>query len=307
MDIATKGFIPVMITPFTQNKEVDYDVLTRLIQFYLDAGAVGLFANCLSSEMFQLTEKERLQITKFIIKTAAGRVPVVATGTFEGSVALNADFVKRIYDAGADAVIVTTNSLAEIEQGDEVLEENFYNLLTLTDKIPLGFYECPVPYKRLLDAQLLGKFIETGRVTYHKDTSLDIVAIKDKIAAGNGYNFGLYDAFAGHAVATLKAGAAGLSCIQGNYFPELIAWLCSNYNNESMAYEVNEVQQFLIGNMDVVHESYPSTAKHFLQQKGIKINTVSRVNQHSLTKSTKDNIDVLYKDYELLRQKLEIA
>jgi 4-hydroxy-tetrahydrodipicolinate synthase len=43
--------------------------------------------------------------------------------------------------------------------------------------------------------------------------------------------FGLYDAYAVNAVASLKAGAAGLSCIQGNFFPELIVWLCDHFDD----------------------------------------------------------------------------
>lgn len=307
MDTVKKGFIPVMLTPFTHNREVDYETLTRLIYLYLDSGAVGLFANCLSSEMFQLSEEERLQITKHIIKTSGGKVPVVATGTFEGALEAKATFVKRIYDAGAEAVIVTTNSMAGEQEDDKVFEENFYRLLELTDNIPLGFYECPVPYKRLIDPAQLGKFIETGRVIYHKDTSLDLAAVTQKIGVGKGYNFGLYDAFAGHAVASLKAGAAGLSCIQGNYFPELMVWLCKHFNDAGLAKEVNEVQRFLNDNMDVMHEAYPNTAKHFLRQKGIRINPVSRVNQEILTKLNTEKIGILYHDYEVLRQKFEIS
>ncbi|TDG35352.1 dihydrodipicolinate synthase family protein [Pedobacter changchengzhani] len=307
MNTVKKGFIPVMLTPFTHNKEVDYDTLTRLVYLYLDSGAVGLFANCLSSEMFQLSNQERLQITKHIIKIVDNKVPVVATGTFDGSIESKAEFVKQIYDTGIEAVIVTTNSMADIAESDQVFEENFYKLLDITENIPLGFYECPVPYKRLIEPALLGKFINTGRVIYHKDTSLDISLVKQKIEVGKDFNFGLYDAFAGHAVASLKAGSAGLSCIQGNYFPELIVWLCKNFDNHNLQNEVNEVQLFLNNNMDVVHESYPNTAKHFLKYKGININTVSRVNTDVITKANAGKVIGLYQDYELLRQKFEIC
>ncbi|MEJ7681741.1 MAG: dihydrodipicolinate synthase family protein [Segetibacter sp.] len=91
-----KKFIPVMLTPFKVNGEVDYDCLTQLTEYYLKSGAQGLFANCLSSEMYQLTEAERLQIVKHVVKVANGSVPVVATGTFEGSLNEQAEFVKRI-------------------------------------------------------------------------------------------------------------------------------------------------------------------------------------------------------------------
>src|SRR3982750_2568722 len=100
-----KKFIPVMLTPFKANGEVDYNGLTRLTEYYLKAGAQGLFANCLSSEMYELTEEERLQVIKHVVKVANGAAPVVATGTFQGSLNQQAEFIKRIYDLGTQAVI----------------------------------------------------------------------------------------------------------------------------------------------------------------------------------------------------------
>ena len=51
-----------MITPFQQNGEIDLDALKRLINFYLAAGVKGFFANCASSEMYHLSEDERLTL-----------------------------------------------------------------------------------------------------------------------------------------------------------------------------------------------------------------------------------------------------
>ena len=59
-----KGFIPVMLTPFLESGEIDYEGLKLLTELYMRAGSAGLFANCLSSEMYELTEDERLAITK---------------------------------------------------------------------------------------------------------------------------------------------------------------------------------------------------------------------------------------------------
>ena len=83
-----------MLTPFKANGEVDYDGLTQLTEYYMNAGAQGLFANCLSSEMYELTEDERLQVVKHVVKVANGLVPVVATGTFQGSLNKQAEFIK---------------------------------------------------------------------------------------------------------------------------------------------------------------------------------------------------------------------
>jgi len=304
---SAKGFIPVMLTPFKNNGDIDYDILTQLTEIYLKAGSAGLFANCLSSEMFELEDEEKLQAIKHIIKVVDGAVPVVATGTFGGLISKQADFVKRVKDTGADAVIVITSLLAEESEPDELFNERVFELFDKTDNIPLGFYECPVPYKRLLSPQQLIDFVATGRVIYHKDTCLDIDIVKAKLKAGDANpNFGLYDAYMGHAVKTLQAGSAGLSCIQGNFFPELIVWLCENYADQSMETEVNRVQQFLIDNMDVMHNVYPIVAKYWLTKRGLNISTITRRNVGVFYPSIRKQIESLYANYSDLRNKLEI-
>ena len=227
-----------MLTPFTADGSIDFDTLTRLTEFYIQAGAAGLFANCLSSEMFELSETERLQVIAHVIKAANGAVPVVATGTFGGPIDQQADFVKRVHDTGTEAVILITGLLADETETDAVFDGRVFDLLDRTPAIPVGFYECPVPYKRLISPEQLGRFVATGRVIYHKDTSLDLGQIKEKLRLAARPGFGLYDAYMAHAVESLNAGSAGLSCIQGNYFPELIVWLCQQYNNPDQQPEV---------------------------------------------------------------------
>ena len=300
-----RKFVPVMLTPFKENGEIDFDGLTSLTELYIQAGAKGLFANCQSSEMFHLSDEERLFIVKHTIKVADGKVPVVAVGNFGTTIAEQADFIRKIYDTGVKAVIMVTSLIAEENESNEVFDERIFELFNLTGKIPLGFYECPEPYKRLLSAEQLEKFVATGRIIYHKDTCLDIEMVKDKLKVTDGIDtFGLYDAYAVNAVASLKAGAAGLSCIQGNFFPELIVWLCDHFNDINANGSVNKVQEFLTSHMHVIHYAYPIVAKYYLQKRGINISTFSRANTETFTLEVKDKVDCLYDEYHLLNKEL---
>lgn len=302
----TKKFIPVMLMPFNLDKSIDYQALRQLIEYYLAAGAEGLFANCLSSEMFDLSKEEMLASVAFIVEQVGGRVPIVATGTFQEPIPAQAAFVKQIYATGIDCVIVISSLMASENDSEETFRDNVRQLLALTENIPLGFYECPIPYKRLIQADFLGELVQAGRVTYHKDTSLQILDVKAKIeAAANHADFGLFDAYMGHAVETLQAGSAGLSCIQGNYFPELIVWLCKHYDNPADASKVIRVQQFLSDNMDVMHYAYPATAKLFLHKMNLSIGTtIRRTDVEEMDQGVMANIDKLKIDYDELSEVL---
>ncbi|KDN53947.1 dihydrodipicolinate synthase family protein [Flavobacterium seoulense] len=304
MNNSKKGFIPVMLTPFNNDGSIDYKTLTALTELYLKSGVTGLFANCLSSEMFELSEAERLQLTKHVVDVVDGQVPIVATGTFEGTIQQQADFTNKIYGTGINAVILISGLLAKETDSDEVFVNNVHQLLDLTPGIPTGFYECPVPYKRVLTAEQLGDFVNTGRVIYHKDTSLDINQIKAKLSVVKNPEFGLYDAYMVHSIESLKAGSAGLSCIQGNFFPELIVWICDNYNDASKAEELVAVQQFLESNMGVMHDVYPIVAKYTLQKRGLSISNFTRREVGNFTPIVKKAVDQLQNEYDILQNEL---
>ncbi len=109
-----------MITPFTPQAEIDFDMLRKLVDFYLAAGVKGLFANCLSSEMYSINEDERLALTRAVVEYVNGRVPVVATGSFGLTIEDKAEFTKKMYDTGVDSVVLITAHYAKQEEGDNV-------------------------------------------------------------------------------------------------------------------------------------------------------------------------------------------
>ena len=160
---ATGKFVPVMLTPFNSDLSVDFEGLIRLTDFYLESGAEGLFANCLGSEMYRLTESERLAVTEHVSKRDDSKVPVVAKGTFGKSIEEKASFTKKIYDVGVEAVILVSNHFANREEGDDVLMRNIEHFLGITKPIPLGTYECPSPYKRIITPEVYSFLLETGR------------------------------------------------------------------------------------------------------------------------------------------------
>ncbi len=286
-----EGFIPVMLTPFTADLQVDYSCLRKLTEFYLEAGAVGLFANCLSSEMYELSDEERLNVIATVVNQVANRVPVVATGTFGGNINDMAEFSKSVYALGVDAVIILNNQFVNETESDEVFLARVHAWLDLTPGIPIGIYECPIPYKRLVSIPVLENLLATGRLCYHKDTSLQIDEVAAKIKAGGQQVFGVYDAYIEHAIESLNAGSKGLSCIQGNYFPELVVELCQK-TERSQA-----IQNFMSAHMRLMHETYPISAKYVLQKMGFPIDLATRRKVGELSSEMMKKLDALIEEY----------
>jgi len=293
--ISDKKFVPVMITPFKQNGQIDYDGLSKLMDFYMAAGVKGFFANCNSSEMYNLSEEERLSLTRRVVKQANGAVSVVATGSFGNALEDKAEFAKKIYHTGINAVIMITSHFAKVEESDDELIKNFEKFFTLTDNIPVGTYECPSPYKRILTPYTFKYLLSTGRMIYHKDTTIDFDKVKAKIELAKNNKLEFYDACIANTMYSLQAGAKGMSPICGNFYPEIITWMCNHATNPDKQEDVKYIQQQLTKTEDIIGENYPQSAKYFLQKRGVPIEVKSRVSSSSITVQQKQALDDVYK------------
>lgn len=271
------GLWPVMLTSFTPSHEVDFKGLDALIDFYIRTGANGLFSTCLSSEMFQLTDEERIKVIKAVMARVGGRLPVVASGTFTMDLRQNIDFIGRAFDTGVQAVVVITNQIADSFEDDTVFKRRIELLMKETGDIPLGLYECPDPYKRLLSPELMRWLGETGRFVYHKDTCCDLEAIKAKLEAVRGSNLSFYNANTTTALASLVAGASGISPIGANLYPELYTYLIKMFHQESESERLTKLNAQLAMMDAIVDQGYPYSAKLFLQKRGLPIETVCRI------------------------------
>lgn len=280
-----KGVYPVMLTPFTEDNKVDYESLGRLIEWYIDAGVAGLFAVCQSSEMFFLSLEERVEITRFVVEKAAGRVAVVSSGHISESLEDQAKELNEIAKAGADAVIMLTNRLAKEEESDEIWLSNLKELLKeLPEDLPLGFYECPYPYKRVMTPELLKWCAQTGRFYFTKDTSCDMENIKGKLEAIKGSKLKLFNANTSTLLDSLQEGAGGFSGVMANFHPELYVWLTENFDKDPE--KARTMADFLTMASFIERQVYPINAKYYQRKIGNFQTIVSRTKDPALLNDT---------------------
>lgn len=286
------GVWPVMITPFSSAGEVDYEGLKKLTEWYIARGSSGLFAVCQSSEMFQMSLEERIKAAETVVKAAAGRVPVIASGNLCDGIDEQAEETLRMVDAGVDAVILITGLIAAEDSDDRMWMERCRKFLDkIPSQVPLGFYECPYPYKRLISSENLQECKETGRFFFLKDTCCDIELIKERLKILQGSRLKLYNANSTTLLESLRSGAAGFCGVMANFHPELYVYLCEHKNEERIEY----LQDFLSLAAMIERQYYPVNAKYYLQQFGkIPINTYCRkLDDAGLTSTFKREVAML--------------
>ncbi|HTZ65915.1 MAG TPA: dihydrodipicolinate synthase family protein [Roseiarcus sp.] len=265
MPRAVSGIVPVMLTPFTDEGGVDYASLERLIEWYLANGADALFAVCQSSEMQYLNLDERLGIARFVVRQAGGRIPVVVSGHVSDTLEDQTDELKAMADVSADALILVTNRLDTAKQGTAAFNAALGSLLkALPSDLPLGLYECPAPYRRLLSDEELRTCVDSGRFVMMKDVSCDLATVERRLAIAAGSNFAIINANAAIAAPAMRAGSRGFCGVSTNLHPDLYAWLYRAADTEL----ARELASFLVTAALSEAFGYPALAKICHQRLG---------------------------------------
>ena len=99
------GCVPILCTPFGDDRALDLPSLEREVAWVLAEGARGIACLAIASEGYKLTEAERDAVARTAVAAVAGRVPVVVSVDGAGTEPA-LDRARRAAALGADAVMV---------------------------------------------------------------------------------------------------------------------------------------------------------------------------------------------------------
>ena len=101
-----RGVLPALVTPF-RDGAIDEDAFVHLVERQIKGGVHGLVPVGTTGETATLSHDEHRRVVELCVKTAAGRVPVVA-GAGSNSTTEAIEFVHHAKVVGADAALVVT-------------------------------------------------------------------------------------------------------------------------------------------------------------------------------------------------------
>lgn len=272
------GIVPVMLTPFTADEQIDYPALAKLIDWYLEKGVDALFAVCQSSEMQFLSLQERVELARFVVQHVDGRIPVIASGHISDDIEAQKEELLAMAQTNIDALVLVTNHLDPRNEGSETFFATLNTLLdTLPKELPLGLYECPAPYRRLLTDDEFTWCANSGRFVVLKDVSCDLPTVERRVKLAQGTPLNVINANAAIAWPAILAGSQGFSGVFTNFHPELYSWLW--HNGKTQRALADELAIFL--SLGAVTETlgYPKNAKIYHQRLGTLDDVTCRVNK----------------------------
>ena len=132
------GSLVAIITPFKKNK-IDYEALTKLIEFQIAGGTHGIVPCGTTGESPTLSHDEHREVIKHTLEVVDKRIPVIA-GTGSNSTEEAINLTKYAEQAGADAALVIVPYYNKPTQ--EGMFQHFKAVASNTE-IPIILYNVP--------------------------------------------------------------------------------------------------------------------------------------------------------------------
>ena len=101
------GSIVALVTPMDAEGNLDWDSLTRLVDFHLQEGTNAIVAVGTTGESATLAFDEHVAVIRHVVKQVAGRIPVIA-GTGANATREAIELTAAAKEAGVDACLLVT-------------------------------------------------------------------------------------------------------------------------------------------------------------------------------------------------------
>lgn len=170
------GIYSLMLTPFFEDRSIDYNTYEKYADWQVEQGVDHLFAVCGSSEMRELSLEERLKLAELTVKHK-GNTTVVATANIEATKEENIEEVKKMEQTGVDGLVLTTKGMGDDDEGFVAYIRELASHTTL----PVFLYEFPGYQPCAISGKAYNELTKDGLVWGIKDTTCTMEGIGAKI------------------------------------------------------------------------------------------------------------------------------
>jgi len=219
-----KGSFVALVTPMHRDGALDLDAFAKFVDWQISQGTQGIVPVGTTGESPTLTHDEHRQVVETAVKTAAGRVKVVA-GAGSNSTAEAIELTRHARQAGADAALVVMPYYNKPTQEGMVLH---YSAIADAVDLPIVIYN--IPSRSVVDM--------TPATMGHLAKHRNIIGVKDSTAnlarplhtrRECGKNFLQMSGEDHTALAFMAAGGHGCISVTANVAPRLcsdmhLAW-----------------------------------------------------------------------------------
>jgi len=222
-----KGAGVAIVTPFTENYEVNYEKLGELIDFQIENGTDAIIICGTTGESATLTMEEHKEVIRYCIKRVAKRVPVIA-GTGSNCTMTAIELSQDAEKDGADALLVVTPYYNKATQRGLI---EHYSMISEAVGIPIVMYNVPSRTGcNILPATAVEIAKKNKNVVAIKDASGNLAQTAQMLYLADG----CLDVYSGNddeVVPLLSLGGIGVISVLSNIAPKAAHDMVMSYLN----------------------------------------------------------------------------
>lgn len=214
-----------LVTPFKEDKSIDYDKLDELIDFHCNNQTDSIVICGTSGEASTLTEEEHMACIKFTVERTKGRIPVIAgTGSNCTRTAMEMSAEAAAY--GADGILVVTPYYNKATQAGLIWH---FTQIAKAAGIPMLLYHIPGRTGVTMQAETIAElFHNVDNIVGIKEASGNISQIAKMMALTDG-KIDLYSGNDDQIVPLMSIGGKGVISVLSNVAPKQTHDICSLY------------------------------------------------------------------------------
>ncbi|MEK7440384.1 MAG: 2,4-dihydroxyhept-2-ene-1,7-dioic acid aldolase, partial [Chloroflexota bacterium] len=288
------GSIVPIITPF-KNGAVDYESLTKLINWQIENGSHGISVTGTTGEPTSLTFDERQQVIKVAKEAVNKRVPFVP-GTGSTNHAETIELSKYAQSIGADAILVITPYYNRPSQQGLFLH---FDAVAKSVDLPVILYNIPGRTAVNLEVDTVARLREANKnIIGVKESNKDFEHI-NRLIQKMGRDFLVYSGIELLCYPILAIGGAGYVSATGNLMPKEVAQLY-NLVVANKWQEAQDLHYYMMTLNDAIFmEINPVPVKAALGMMG-KISPEVRLPLSPLSDANREKLRKILVNYKLI-------
>lgn len=221
--IIFKGCGTAIATPFTENG-VNLQEFQKLVEEQIKEGVDSIIVCGTTGESATMTEEERLQTIECAVKTAKGRIPIIA-GTGSNNTKSVIEMNKKVEKIGVDGVLIVTPYYNKTTQEGLV---KHYTEIAKNTKLPIILYNVPSRTGVNIKPETALKLSKIENIVGIKEASGDLSQIA-QLANLCGDNLNIYSGNDDQVVPILSIGGIGVISVLSNIRPKYTHEMCYSY------------------------------------------------------------------------------
>lgn len=258
------GSIVALVTPMHADGQVDWPALDRLVEFHIKEGTDALVAVGTTGESATLDTAEHCAVIERIVKTTAGRRPVIA-GTGANSTSEAIELTQEAKNLGADACLLVTPYYNKPPQRGLI---KHHEAIAAAVDIPQILYNVPGRTACDMLPETVAALADIEQIIGVKEATGDLDRAR-KLIELVGDRMAVYSGDDETAYQLMLLGGKGNISVTANVAPALMHQLCmlALDGREAEACELNE--RLMILHKAMFCEANPIPVKWALHKMGL--------------------------------------